>query len=437
MLACHKKSEGREYIITDFPWGYDYMKNRVLITGLGIISPIGNSISEFWQALLSGKSGIDYIKNFDATNFETKFAAEVKGLDVNNHLDRKEARRMDKFCQYAVIAAQSALDDSGLQLDQEDKEKIGVIIGSGIGGMETFEREYRNYFDKGPKKISPFFIPMMIPDIASGHISIRFGLKGPNYSTISACASSSHAIGNSFRAIQVGEVDVMVTGGSEATVTPMCVGGFNAMKALSTRNHEPQKASRPFDAERDGFVIGEGSGILVLESETHAINRGAKIYGEIVGAGFTADAFHITAPAPDGEGAKRAMQNALRDAHLSIEEVDYINAHGTSTLFNDKIETLAIKNLFGDRAYKIPISSTKSMIGHLLGASGSLELIATILTIRSNKIHPTINYEVPDPECDLNYTPNKSIDKTVDIAISNSFGFGGHNVCLIAKKYPL
>ncbi|MCI0496449.1 beta-ketoacyl-ACP synthase II [candidate division KSB1 bacterium] len=413
------------------------MKNRVLITGLGIISPIGNSISEFWQALLSGKSGIDYIKNFDATNFETKFAAEVKGLDVNNHLDRKEARRMDKFCQYAVIAAQSALDDSGLQFDQEDKEKIGVIIGSGIGGMETFEREYRNYFDKGPKKISPFFIPMMIPDIASGHISIRFGLKGPNYSTISACASSSHAIGNSFRAIQTGEVDVMVTGGSEATVTPMCVGGFNAMKALSTRNHEPQKASRPFDAERDGFVIGEGSGILVLESETHALNRGAKIYGEIVGAGFTADAFHITAPVPDGEGATRAMKNALRDAHLSIDEVDYINAHGTSTLFNDKIETLAIKNLFGDRAYKIPISSTKSMIGHLLGASGSLELIATILTIRSNIIHPTINYEVPDPECDLNYTPNKSIDKTVDIAISNSFGFGGHNVCLIVKKYPL
>ncbi len=413
------------------------MKNRVLITGLGIISPIGNSISEFWQALLSGKSGIDYIKNFDATNFETKFAAEVKGLDVNNHLDRKEARRMDKFCQYAVIAAQSALDDSGLQFDQEDKEKIGVIIGSGIGGMETFEREYRNYFDKGPKKISPFFIPMMIPDIASGHISIRFGLKGPNYSTISACASSSHAIGNSFRAIQTGEVDVMVTGGSEATVTPMCVGGFNAMKALSTRNHEPQKASRPFDAERDGFVIGEGSGILVLESETHALNRGAKIYGEIVGAGFTADAFHITAPVPDGEGATRAMKNALRDAHLSIDAVDYINAHGTSTLFNDKIETLAIKNLFGDRAYKIPISSTKSMIGHLLGASGSLELIATILTIRSNIIHPTINYEVPDPECDLNYTPNKSIDKTVDIAISNSFGFGGHNVCLIVKKYPL
>lgn len=411
------------------------MKNRVLVTGMGIISPVGNTVSEFWQALLNGTSGVDYIKSFDTTNFDTKFAAEVKNLDVSAQLDRKEARRMDKFCQYAVIASQFALDDSGLNIDQEDKERIGVIIGSGIGGMDTFEREYRNYFDKGPSKISPFFIPMMIPDIAPGYISIRYGLKGPNYSTISACASSSHAIGNAFRSIQIGEVDVMITGGSEATVTPMGVGGFNAMKALSTRNDAPQKASRPFDAGRDGFVIGEGAGILILESEQHALDRGAKIYGEIVGSGFTADAHHITAPVPDGDGATRAMANALRDARLSIEEVDYINAHGTSTPFNDKIETLAIQNLFGERAYKIPISSTKSMIGHLLGASGSLELIATLLTIGANKIHPTINYETPDPECDLNYTPNQSIDKTVDVAISNSFGFGGHNVCLVAKKY--
>ena len=413
------------------------MKNRVLVTGMGIISPVGNTIDEFWQAIISGKSGIDYIKSFDTANFETKFAAEIKDLDVNDYLDRKEARRMDKFCQYAVIASQCALDDSGLKLDQENKERIGVIVGSGIGGMDTFEKEYRHYFDKGPRKISPFFIPMMIPDIAPGHISIRFGLKGPNYSTISACASSSNAIGAAFRSIQYGEVDVMITGGSEATVTPMGVGGFNAMKALSTRNHEPQKASRPFDAERDGFVIGEGGGILVLESEAHALNRGAKIYGEIVGAGFTADAYHITAPATDGDGARRAMGAALNDAGLSIEDVDYINAHGTSTPYNDKIETLAIKNLFGERAYKIPISSTKSMIGHLLGASGSLELIATLLTVRANKIHPTINYEVLDMECDLNYTPNKAIDKTVDIAISNSFGFGGHNVCLVVKKYPI
>lgn len=413
------------------------MKNRVLVTGMGIISPVGNTIDEFWQAIISGKSGIDYIKSFDTANFETKFAAEIKDLDVNDYLDRKEARRMDKFCQYAVIASQCALDDSGLKLDQEDKERIGVIVGSGIGGMDTFEKEYRHYFDKGPRKISPFFIPMMIPDIAPGHISIRFGLKGPNYSTISACASSSNAIGAAFRSIQYGEVDVMITGGSEATVTPMGVGGFNAMKALSTRNHEPQKASRPFDADRDGFVIGEGGGILVLESEAHALNRGAKIYGEIVGVGFTADAYHITAPATDGDGARRAMGTALNDAGLTIEDVDYINAHGTSTPYNDKIETLAIKNLFGERAYKIPISSTKSMIGHLLGASGSLELIATLLTVRENKIHPTINYEFLDTECDLNYTPNKAIDKTVDIAISNSFGFGGHNVCLVVKKYPI
>ncbi|UCE05004.1 MAG: beta-ketoacyl-ACP synthase II [bacterium] len=413
------------------------MKRRVVVTGIGLISPIGVTIEEYWQALINGKSGIDYIKSFDASNFETKFAAEVKNLDVNDYLDRKEARRMDTFTQYAVIASQFALDDSGLKLENEDLERIGVIVGSGIGGMDTFEREYRNYFDKGPRKISPFFIPMMIPDIAPGYISIRFGFKGPNYSTISACASSSHAIGNAFRSIQYGEADVMLTGGSEATVTPMGVGGFNAMKALSTRNNDPQKASRPFDAKRDGFVVGEGAGILILESEDHAIKRNAKIYGEIIGVGYTADAYHITAPTPDGNGATQVMKIALEDAHVSIDEVDYINAHGTSTPYNDKVESLAIKKLFGERAYQIPISSTKSMIGHLLGASGSLELIATLLTVINSKIHPTINYEIPDPDCDLNYTPNKAIDKTVDIAISNSFGFGGHNVCLIAKKYSI
>lgn len=413
------------------------MKRRVLVTGIGLISPVGITTEDYWQSLINGKSGVNYIKNFDTTNFETKFAAEVKNLNVNDYLDRKEARRMDTFTQYAVIASQFAINDSELKLDQEDMERFGTIIGSGIGGMDTFEREYRNYFDKGPKKISPFFIPMMIPDIAPGYISIRFGFKGPNYSTISACASSSHAIGNSFRTIQFGEADVMITGGSEATVTPMGVGGFNAMRALSTRNDEPQKASRPFDAQRDGFVIGEGAGILVLESEEHAIKRDAKIYGEIIGIGYTSDAYHITAPVPDGGGAIRVMKRALEDAGISIEQVDYINAHGTSTPYNDKVETLAIKNLFGDRAYQIPLSSTKSMIGHLLGASGSLELIATLLTIKYNKIHPTINYETPDPECDLNYTPNKAINKTVNIAISNSFGFGGHNVCLVVKKYPI
>ncbi len=413
------------------------MKRRVLVTGIGLISPVGITTEDYWQALINGKSGVNYIKNFDTTNFETKFAAEVKNFDVNEYLDRKEARRMDTFTQYAVIASQFAIDDSELKLDQEDMERFGIIIGSGIGGMDTFEREYRNYFDKGPRKISPFFIPMMIPDIAPGYISIRFGFKGPNYSTISACASSSHAIGNAFRTIQFSEADVMITGGSEATVTPMGVGGFNAMRALSTRNDDPQKASRPFDAQRDGFVIGEGAGILVLESEEHAIKRGAKIYGEIIGVGYTSDAYHITTPIPDGDGALRVMKRALEDAGISIEQVDYINAHGTSTPYNDKVETLAIKNLFGDRAYQIPLSSTKSMIGHLLGASGSLELIATLLTIKYNKIHPTINYETPDPECDLDYTPNKAINKTVNIAISNSFGFGGHNVCLVVKKYPI
>jgi len=411
------------------------MKRRVLVTGMGIMSPVGHTIEEYWNALISGKSGVDYIKKFDASNFDTTFAAEIKNFDVSMYLDKKETRRMDTFTQYAVVAAQLAIENTGLNLENENLERIGVILGSGIGGMDTFEREYANYFERGPRKISPFFIPMMIPDIAPGYISIRYGFKGPNFSTISACASSSHAIGNAFRTIQYGEADVMVTGGSEATVTPMGVGGFNALKALSTRNDNPQKASRPFDAERDGFVIGEGAGILVLESEEHALNRGATIYGEIIGVAYTGDAYHITAPPPDANGAERVMRNALADAGVSINEVDYINAHGTSTPPNDKIETLAIKKVFGDRAKKIPISSTKSMVGHLLGASGSMELIASILTTKFNKIHPTMNYENPDPECDLDYTPNKAIERTVHIAISNSFGFGGHNVCLVVKKY--
>jgi len=413
------------------------MKKRVFVTGVGVISPVGKTLEDYWQALISGKSGVDYIKRFDATDFDTKFAAEIKNLEVTDFLDRKEARRMDTFTQYAIIAAQFAIQDSDLKLEKEDLDRIGVILGSGIGGMDTFEHEYRTYFDKGPRKISPFFIPMMIPDIAPGYISIRYGFKGPNYSTISACASSSHAIGNAYRTIQYGEADIMVTGGSEATVTPMGIGGFNALKALSTRNDDPQKASRPFDANRDGFVVGEGSGILVLESEEHAIKRGAKIYGEIIGIGYSADAFHITAPPSDGNGAIKAMKRAIEDAGISTNDVDYINAHGTSTPFNDKTETLAIKNIFGESAYQIPISSTKSMIGHLLGASGSLELIAVLLTLKYNKIHPTINYETADPECDLNYTPNKAIEKTVDVAISNSFGFGGHNVCLVVKKHPI
>lgn len=411
------------------------MKKKVLVTGMGVISPIGNSLDEYWNGLINGKNGVDYIKSFDAEAYDTKFAAEIKNFDVTDYLDRKEARRMDLFTHYALVAAQFAIADSGLKLENEDLTRFGVILGTGIGGMQVYHQNTVNLIEHGPKRISPFFIPMLIADIAPGHISIRYGFKGPNFTTASACASSSHGIGAAFRTIQYGDADVMVAGGTEGTITPMCIGGFNSMRALSTRNDAPQKASRPFDAERDGFVVGEGAGILILESEEHAIKRGAKIYAEIAGAGATADAHHITAPSPDGDGAVRVMQMALHDAGLTTDDVDYINAHGTSTPHNDKTESLAIKTLFGERAKQIPISSTKSMIGHLLGASGSLEFIASVLTIANNKIHPTINYENPDPECDLNYTPNKAIDKTVEVAISNSFGFGGHNACLLARKY--
>jgi len=411
------------------------MKKKVLVTGMGVISPIGNSIDEYWNGLINGKNGVDYIKSFDTEAYDTKFAAEIKNFDVTDYLDRKEARRMDLFTHYALVAAQFAIADSGLKLENEDLTRFGVILGTGIGGMQVYHKNTVNLIEHGPKRISPFFIPMLIADIAPGHISIRYGFKGPNFTTASACASSSHAIGTALRTIQYGDADVMIAGGTEGTVTPMCIGGFNSMRALSTRNDAPQKASRPFDADRDGFVVGEGSGILILESEEHAIKRGAKIYAEIAGAGATADAHHITAPSPDGDGAIRVMKMAIQDAGLTTDDVDYINAHGTSTPHNDKTESLAIKTLFDERAKQIPISSTKSMIGHLLGASGSLEFIATVLTIANSKIHPTINYENPDPECDLNYTPNKAIEKTVEVAISNSFGFGGHNACLLAKKY--
>lgn len=411
------------------------MKKKVVVTGMGVISPIGNSIEEYWQSLLKGKSGVDYITKFDAEAFDTKFAAEVKNFDATDYLDRKEARRMDPFAQYGIAAAQSAIEDSGLNLEKEILDRIGVILGTGIGGMQVYLKDTINLIHHGPKKISPFFIPMMIPDIAPGHISMRFGLKGPNYTVVSACASSAHAISTALRLIRYGDADVMVTGGTEATITEMCIGGFNSMRAISTRNEAPQKASRPFDLNRDGFVVGEGSGILILESEEHALKRGASIYAELAGAGATADAYHITAPSPDGDGAIRVMKIAIEDAGLTLNEVDYINAHGTSTPHNDRTETIAIKSLFGERAKEIAISSTKSMIGHLLGASGSLEFIATVLTIMNNKIHPTINYETPDPDCDLNYTPNKAIEKSVNVAISNSFGFGGHNGCVVAKKY--
>ncbi len=411
------------------------MKKRVVVTGMGVISPIANSLKDYWEGLIAGKNGVDYITSFDTEKFDTKFAAEVKDFNATDYLHPKETRRMDLFTQYAIAAAQQAVDDSGMDLEKVNLERIGVILGTGIGGMNVYHRESKNLFDSGPRKISPFFIPMMIPDIAPGHISMRFGFKGPNYSIISACASSAHSIGTALRMIRYGDADVIVTGGTESTITEMCVGGFNAMKALSTRNDDPKSASRPFDADRDGFVVGEGSGILILESEEHAKKRGARIYAEVAGSGATADAHHITAPSPDGEGQALVMKMALNDAELNPEDVDYINAHGTSTPPNDRVETKAIKTVFGNRGHNLPISSTKSMIGHLLGASGSLEFIAAILSIVHNKIHPTINYQNPDPECDLYYTPNTAIDKDVNIAISNSFGFGGHNACLVAKKY--
>ncbi|MFQ5636500.1 MAG: beta-ketoacyl-ACP synthase II [bacterium] len=409
--------------------------SRVVVTGMGVISPLGNDVQELWRNLIEGKSGVETITKFDPSDFDTKFAAEVKDFCAVDYIDRKEARRMDLFTQYALAATDEAIGQSGLDMESEDKNRIGVIVSSGIGGMETFEKQTRILIERGPRRISPFFIPMLISDIAPGHISIRYGLRGPNYSTVSACASSSHAIGAAFRDIQRGDADVMICGGAEATITPLGLGGFNAMKALSTRNDSPQKASRPFDKNRDGFVMGEGAGIIVLESLEHAQKRGATIYSEVAGVGFTADAYHITAPAPNGEGAVLAMQRALKDAEMQPSDIDYINTHGTSTPHGDIAETQAIKKVFGEHAYKLNINSTKSMIGHLLGASGGVEFIVTTLSINEDLLHPTINNEDPDPACDLNCTPNASKKKTVTAAVSNSFGFGGHNVSVIVKKY--
>ncbi len=411
------------------------MKHKVVITGMGVIGPIGLTLDEYWNALINGVSGANTITSFETSDLDVRFGAQVKGFNIVDYVDKKEARRMDPFTHFALAAAQSAVTDSELNVDKLNLERCGVITGSGIGGMDTFERQYYNLFSKGPRKISPFFIPMMISDITPGYISIKYGFKGPNYSTTSACASSSHAIGNAFRLIQYGDADVMIAGGSEAAITRMGVAGFSNMKALSTRNDDPLSASRPFDADRDGFVMGEGAGIFILESEEHAIKRNAKIYAELAGIGYTADAYHITAPVPGGDGAIRSMKNAIIDAGADVSEIDYINAHGTSTQHNDKTETQAIKNVFGEFAENIPISSTKSMIGHLLGASGSLELIATVLMLNNKLVHPTINYSTQDPDCDLNYVPNKAIKKEVNLAISNSFGFGGHNVTIAVKTY--
>ncbi len=415
---------------------FNGMARRVVVTGMGALTPIGNNVQEYWQNLLAGKSGAGPITGFDASDYDTKFACELKGFDPLDYMDRKLSQRCDPFTQYGLAATEMAVKDSGLDFEKEDRNRIGVIFGSGIGGMMTFQRAQETLWEtKGPHRISPFFIPMMIADIAAGRISMRFGLKGPNYATTSACATSSHAIGDAFILIQRGNADLMVTGGGEASICPMGIGGFNAMRALSTRNDEPQKASRPFDSQRDGFVMGEGSAILILEELSHALKRGAKIFAEISGVGFTADAHHITEPAPLGEGAQRSMKAAIEDAGLTPTDVDYVNTHGTSTPVGDKNETAAIKAVFGAHAKKLAVNSTKSMIGHLLGAAGAVEAVATILSVVNNKVHPTINYESPDPECDLNYIPNKASDWKVDVALSNTFGFGGHNASLLFKRF--
>jgi len=411
------------------------MKNRVVVTGLGIISPVGNDVATFWQNLKAGQSGVNRVTRFDPDGLPTKIAAEVKGFDPSVFIEKKELRRMDLVEQYAIAAAQQAVEDAKLDFPSLNLDRIGVVTGSGIGGIDTLEKQHSQLLKFGSSKVSPFFIPMMIIDMCPGLISLRFGLKGPNYSTVSACASSAHAIADAYRIIQRGEAEIMLTGGSEASITHLSFAGFCAARALSTRNDDPPAASRPFDQDRDGFVMGEGGGILVLESLEHAQKRGAKIYAELLGVGMSADAYHITAPAPDGNGAARSMQGALKDAGLKPEDVDYINTHGTSTDLGDISETLAIKNVFGERAYKLLINSTKSMTGHLLGAAGAAELIATILSIQEGIVHPTINLDKPSPECDLDYVPKQARQAEVEIALSNSFGFGGHNITLAVGKF--
>lgn len=411
------------------------MKKRVVITGLGLVTPVGLGKEVFWTSLVNGKSGIVAISRFDASELATKIAGEVRDFDPLNYLEKKEARRMDRYTHFACAATQMALEDAGLTPEGLASETVGVIIGSGVGGIETVEEQARVLFAKGPSRVSPFFVPMMIANIAGAQIAINFGFKGPNLTIVTACASSTNSIGEAFRLIQNGEIEVMVTGGTEAPLIPLAMAGFCAMRAMSTKNDTPDKASRPFDAERDGFVMGEGAGIFIIESLEHAQARGAHIYAEVAGYGVTCDAYHITATNPDGAGAAKAMEMSIKDAGLNPEDVDYINAHGTSTLIGDISETKAVKSLFGSYAGKLAISSTKSMTGHLLGAAGGIETIACALAIERGEIPPTINYENPDPECDLNYVPNKSIRKEVNVAMSNSFGFGGHNATVLVKKY--
>lgn len=410
---------------------------RVVVTGLGALTPIGNNVSEYWEGLINGKSGAAPITRYDASAFKTHFACELKGWDAQDHFDRKEARKLDPFSQYAMVAASEAMADSGLMEAGTNQDRVGVIWGSGIGGLQTFQEEAKNYFTgDGTPRMNPFFIPKMIADIAAGHISIKYGLRGPNYVTVSACASSTNAIIDAFNYIRLGKADAIVTGGSEACVNQMGMGGFNALRALSTRNDSPETASRPFDLNRDGFVLGEGAGALIVEEYEHAKRRGAKIYAEVIGGGMSGDAYHMTAPHPDGLGAKNTMIAALEDAEIDPSQVDYVNVHGTSTPLGDIAEVKAIKHVFGEHAYDLNISSTKSMTGHLLGAAGAIEAIACILSVKNDLIPPTINHETEDPELDnkLNFTFHKPQKRTVNIALSNTFGFGGHNTSVIVKK---
>lgn len=411
------------------------MKNRVVITGLGPVTPIGIGKKLFWQSLIQGKSGVDRISYFDTEEYSTKIAAEVKDFNCANYLSIKEANRMDKNTQFSIVAALLALEDSKLKITEKNSYSTGVLIGSGIGGIGTFENQHKILLEKGPGRVSPFFVPMMISNISAGEIAIKIGAKGPNGVLTTACASSTHALGIAFKLLQQGDAQIIISGGTEAAITPMALAGFCKMRALSTQNDHPKNASKPFDKERDGFIMGEGAGILILETLQHAKARNANIYAEILGFGMTADAYHITAPAPEGVAATKAIEIALKDAELNPSQIDYVNAHGTSTPLNDKLETLIIKKMFGKHAYNLKISSNKSMIGHLLGASGGVEAISTVLTIKNGIIPPTINYNSPDPECDLDYVPNKSEKKTVNYAISNSFGFGGHNGVIVLGKY--
>lgn len=411
------------------------MKRRVVVTGMGLVTAIGKTTEDTWESLLAGRSGAQPIERFDPTDFDVRFACEVKGFDPTDYMDRKEARRADLFAQFGVAAADLAVRDAGWDLSRPAGERTGVLIGSGIGGIQTFEEQCKVYLEKGPRRVSPFFVPMFIPDMASGLVSIRLGAKGPNYCTVSACASSAHAVGESFRLIELGKADAMVTGGAEAPITALAVAGFGNMKALSTRNDEPEKASRPFDKGRDGFVLGDGAGVIILESLDHARERGANILAEVVGYGMSADAHHMTQPAPSGEGAMRAMRECLDDRGIDITEIGYINAHGTSTPLGDIAEVKAVKEVFGEHARNLVVGSTKSMTGHLLGAAAGVEFGVCVKVVQTGTIPPTINQDDPDPECDLDCAANTKVERDVDVALSNSFGFGGHNVSLAVRRY--